>query len=305
MARRFLLAILALIIVLPACTAMPQYFPDADVTTTPLPTLNPEEGLEVIAPAAQLVYEGKTIQSRVDIGDLLAWSPDSQSLAYVSPANRSWGWGIGDAAFYSMTSGETSFTSGVPIAGDLTWSPDGSKLATVGYLSDKNFHTIYIISRKGESIQDIFPSGSPTDTYDSMKGIVTWVDNAIIKINESCGIDCLRTVDVDTLTTQQSNATDARKATDTSLLILQPTPSTQLIRNWEMPLASPDGSKITYLDARGQAWLIDLPNKLKYSLYNDADQIIEMKWSANSESIAIRTIQRVLIYQFNKASPPQ
>lgn len=295
---KLMLAFALVILLLTGCTSN-----DADIitqleTATPLPTTNPEEGLQVTATQACQIYRGAGIQSRVASGDMIAWSPKSDMLAYIAPVNRTWAWGVGDLAFYTLSTKQENFTTGIPFSGDLTWSPDGSKLAAVTYDSNANFHSVYVVSPNGLSTQNLFPGGEPTDTFDSMKGILNWVDNASVVINESCGIDCLKTLEIDTLTMQQALRADARKSTDTSLSILQPTLAVEMVRNWSQPLESPDTTKVVYIDTRGQAWLINVGEKTKYSLYNGVDEIIEMKWAPDSKSLALRTSQNVLIYQF-------
>jgi Tol biopolymer transport system component len=99
------------------------------------------------------------------------WSPDGSSIAFVT--NRD-GWvppdrGIGNSEIYVMSAdgtGQINLTNALGTDSDPAWSPDGSKIAFVGYrdanqiFSEENYD-IYVMNADGTGLTNLLNHCTP------------------------------------------------------------------------------------------------------------------------------------------------
>jgi uncharacterized protein YceK len=139
------LLVLTFIILLSSCsstlgnTNSAQATQEVLQTTVPLPTQFASANLKWTASQACMVKEFTSMQTDIPQGDLIAWSPAAEVLAYVEPAAQGWGQYVGKASNYDPKTDQSMVLSlDQSVFGDLTWSPDGNSLAYVildhGYL---------------------------------------------------------------------------------------------------------------------------------------------------------------------------
>jgi hypothetical protein len=186
----FLLSTLLLVLVACTDTIATPTETDTDVLLTaqaanPLPTEMSAQGDRVAASAACQVQEFIPVGVTSDYldtkqGDMLAWNPVRDELAYVRPANGRWGWFVGDLVVYNFElQKEIYATSDLEVMGDITWAPDGSNLAYVVLNPDEKVYTVYVGGLTSSLSVDIFGSSAKTDDYSSAKGILDWVGNTM------------------------------------------------------------------------------------------------------------------------------
>ena len=127
-----------LLLVLSACSILGGA-PD-EPTPTPVPTSS-IPGLEVISPQACQVAEQAMIRIENPQGDLIAWSPVENSVAFIASTQGS-SWNVGE--LHSI--GEPLFDNpkklAAQVAGELDWSPEGTIIAYVGLRRSDNLYTV-------------------------------------------------------------------------------------------------------------------------------------------------------------------
>jgi Tol biopolymer transport system component len=217
---------------------------------------------------------------------MLAWSPVGNSLAYVTPVNEKWGWFVGDLVIEDMTSQKAVYTSqDIEVAGDLTWSPDGSQLAFVVLDPKVKVYTVDVLDLSSGKVQDAFGNSAATDQWSAPKGIDKWSDSHTLLMNASCDVDCSRLYTYDTQSGQLTfdTTSDTRKADDHSLdLVNQP--------------SSPNSRWQIVSDNNNNVWTSSTVNH-QASVILTGTTINEIKWSGDSSYLALRTDDSVLIYQ--------
>jgi len=267
-----------------------------EATPTPLPTINPTEGLRVTVSKACRLAALPTIQVDEVSGDLMGWNSDSSIFAYIAPVNGQWGWYSGNLVLISMDTGETSATRDIKASGDLTWSPEGNRIAFIGLQTPENIYTAMVLQISNMSVLDLYSAGAATDDYGSKKGILAWSGSSQVQVVETCGVDCSRVVGIDLIGQTHQILTTGRAQDNLSLEISNNLKGVTPQEDWLLTNASPDGAHFFYLDEDDQAWIVSSQDSSKYRLELDLEEVLESKWSPNSQLIAVRTNQMIFLY---------
>ncbi len=293
----WLLGLLLLALALAGCAPLAAEDEGAAATVTPLPGSSAEDGLQVRPPDACLAAEGAAIQVERPQGDLLAWQPGENRLAFVAPVGRSWGWSVGDALVAPLGEGEPLSTNDVDVAGDLAWSPDGGWLAFVALRASDNRYTVYAWRPDDRTLIDLLGEGG-TDATGSLKGIVEWLDGNRLLISENCGVDCRSLVEVSVLGGVQRVREQIRENEDDSLQVSlhQPLGFT-LYEEWLNANVSPDELRVFFSDEDGVGWIGYVEEGIKYPLDLGSGAPLESRWSDDGQYLAVRTDQRVLVFE--------
>jgi hypothetical protein len=289
-----LLLILALgltsLLVLSACSTTSSTSPvtDADILLTaqaasPLPTEMSGQGLRVVPAEVCKMQEFvpiKTADQQSGFindpqGDMLAWSPVRDELAYVRPFNGKWDWFVGDMVVYDLELQKEVYTSSnLEVFGDLTWSTDGANLAYVVLNPKENAYTVYVGGLTQSLSTDIFGASAKTDDYSSKKGISGWNSATDVVVTSSCGVDCSTIYNYNTQTQVLSKQNETRKNEDKSLVLVNQT-------------TSPDKKWNVAVDESNNVWLSDV-SAGKASIISTGSAVSEIKWSSSSKYLAIR-----------------
>lgn len=295
------LVIVGCIGILAGCSVIGPERDNVDSTPTALPTTNPEEGLRVTVSTACLVRALPTIHTDEFSGDMLAWDPNGEILAYVAPQNHEWDWYSGNLTLISMETGEERATRDISVTGDLTWSPDGSRIAFTALETTDNIYTVRVLLISDFSTIDLYSAGAATDEFGSRKGILRWTDNGRLQVVETCGVDCSRRVEINLVGQQQRVVDSGRKEDNLSLEIELNQASAAINPEWTSANVSPDKTRIFYSDEDGLAWLAVPDEGYKYRIDLELGDAQESKWSPNSQLLAIRTNEKVYIYDMECA----
>ncbi len=291
-------ALLLSILLLAGCAPLAAVDEAAEATATPLPESSTEDGLTVQPPDACLAAEGAVIQLLQPQGNLLAWQPGENWLAFVAPVGRSWGWSVGDAVVAPLGEGEALSTSDVRVAGDLTWSPDGIWLAFAALRASDDRYTVYAWRPADRTLIDLFGEGGGSDPTASPKGIVEWLDGNRLLISEGCGVDCRSLVEVSVLGSELRVREQIREAEDGSLVVdLNQPAGFGLNPDWLNPNVSPDGLSVFFSDEDDVGWIGSIEEGIKYPLDLGSGAPLESKWSEDGRYLAVRTDQRVLVFE--------
>lgn len=287
-------------------------------TPQPTPTMDPS-GYREVPPQACLAGDWQTIQTERrqggivswQRGDLIAWQPQQggsdgvDRLAYLAPIAQS-SWFTGQL----MIAPGPDFTEHIPIAlhvqvaGDLTWSPSGERLAFLALRPEDGLFTVMSVRADGSELVDLLPAElARTDTYTSEKAILGWKDDTTIEIITSCGEGCRLAYDLD--------------VTQSAMILPEPTPIDdyhKLKENLEIeqhvleytpeafpksvtqPKWSPNELLIDYLDKSGILWILDTREKVHYKVDIGLRSVYETKWSPRSDNLAIRAEDRIFVF---------
>jgi len=126
--------------------------------TVPIPMPVPVPSIPLIIPAqscllSNLPAKGEKLLQQANV---LAWSPDSHSLAFLGPGE------IDDSLLGTLTlvegpGFETPHHLASNVVGDPAWSPDGSRIAFVAFRSDDELGTVMTVNADGSGLHDLFP----------------------------------------------------------------------------------------------------------------------------------------------------
>jgi dipeptidyl aminopeptidase/acylaminoacyl peptidase len=284
---------LLLLLALAACSSgdtTTTELSDADALATAqaasvLPTQMVGQGMRSAKSTACLVWEDVSISTDTNQGDLLAWSPDGKSLAYVRPANGRWAWFVGDMVVYDFDSEKETYTSSdLEVFGDLTWSPDGSALAYVVLDPTAEIYTANVINlTTGTDISIFSGEAAKTDEWSSTKGISSWTDANSVVVTSSCGLDCSRIYSYNINSGVMTISGETRKKEDLSLTLIN-------------GMTSPDGVWQIEVDNLDNLWLANSETGRAFILLA-ATPVSEIKWSQDSQYLAIRIEEKVQVYQ--------
>lgn len=290
---------------LPACGALgggAAAAPTATLATVPQPPVD-THGYQFIPLPLCVTAEFTAVQTdeangRLQ-GDLLAWSPDGSTLAFLAPEDRHWGWFTGRVVLATLT-GETPVerVMKAPDAyGDLVWSPDGTAIAFVALRPQEKLYTVMVADTATGDWIDLFPGDAARlDEWSSLKGILGWEDATYLRVTASCGADCMQPYRADSVTGALEELERTRKVTDASLTII---PSVQeydpaAFPQMRNPNWSPDGRYIVYADGRG-LWLIDTQAQTLRGLRVTLPLLQEVRWNGDGRRVALRTNDQVLV----------
>ena len=230
------------------------------------------------------VAELVSIQTDKPQGDLLAWSPTGHELAYVEPVNQYSGFYVGEISVYDAAKKESVFTSkDHAVFGDLTWSADGSALAFASLDQAVGIYTVKTVTLADGMETDIFGDAAKTEDFASQKGILSWTSETELIVTSVCGSDCVREYQYNPVSQILNELQDIRYNENTSLTLVN-------------DLTSPDGKWMINIDNKNNTWLTStLDNRI--SLLLAATSLKEEKFSKDSQYLALRTADKVIIYE--------
>lgn len=309
---RWIICIIPLFLMLGACSSKPKTVINSTPTSVVTPTpevsilLKPGVFSSTKIPADNcLLGTTSTIDIQDPQGDLVAWSPVQNTIAYVAPATgSSWSWYLGDLVTISNLSAVRTYTvSNGGIFGDITWSPDGKTIAFIARRFADNTFTVMTLHTDTGKLTDLFPDKEAhTDSLTSPKGIDKWVDNTNLIVSTSCDGDCVELIKVNALNgAKEAYSTGKiRKKDDHSLDItnLQPTSIPTSYPTMTDPNWAPDSAinALIYFDENGNAQFISgqsTPEPLGFGYYRNG----EIKWSYDSKFVAMRLDDNLYIYK--------
>src|SRR4030042_2428877 len=186
-----------LLLVASACTILGGV--SGEGTPTPEPTSS-VIGLQVVSSeACQLAVQGM-IRVEHSQGDLIAWSPVGETVAYVASTQGS-SWNIGELNILSAPTFDAPEKIASQVAGELTWSPNGLSIAYLGLPRSDELYTLGLAYPDGRASKDLFPGeAARTDGFSSQKAILEWIDEGRLRVLASCGVDCMQEMDFGVLT---------------------------------------------------------------------------------------------------------
>ena len=249
---------IGLLLLISACTFLGGT--KGDVTPTPMPTSS-VPGLQVISPEACQVAEQGMIRVEHPQGDLISWSPVTNTLAYIASTQGS-SWNVGELNILSAPLFDSPKRLATQAAGELAWSPNGITLAFLGLRRSDNLYTIGLAYPGGRASKDLFPAeAARTDDFSSQKAIIEWMDDGRLKVNTSCGIDCMQTMVFGVISGLSTPIGDPVQqewdlwSVNTNHPENTPLEYANLAGqlNW-----SPDESQIAYIDEAGNTWVINI-----------------------------------------------
>ncbi|MGE5123015.1 MAG: hypothetical protein ACM3H7_00735, partial [Acidobacteriaceae bacterium] len=180
-------------IVITGCTVFGSS--SKQVTPTSLPA-SPIPGLHVVSSHACQVAEQVMIRVEHSQGDLISWSPLTDSLAYIGTSSGS-SWNVGDLDLLSAPLFDVPDRIATQAAGELTWSPLGTSIAYLGLRLSDNLYTVGLAYIDGRAAKDLFPGeAARTDGFSSQKSVSEWIDPDHLRVFSSCGVDCMQGLDL-------------------------------------------------------------------------------------------------------------
>jgi hypothetical protein len=270
-------------------------------TPTPEPTSSIPD-MQVVSPQACLVAQQGMIRVDRPQGDLIAWSPTADTVAYIASAQGS-SWNVGELNILSAPKFEAPERLATQVAGELTWAPDATAIAYLGLRRADNLYTIGLAYSNGRASKDLFPDeAARTDDYSSQKSILEWINPGQLRVLVSCGVNCLQALDFGVLSGLSTPVGDPIErywdmwSVHTFHPGILPPEYVKLPGqlNW-----SPDENRIAYIDENGNAWVIiaDTDNlfPLEIGQYSTAT---ETDWSFDSQYLAVQVDQNLMIFSF-------
>lgn len=257
-----------LLALLAGCSAIPGLQPQgtqAAVAFTPTPMLGGyTRDNSLVCPVAQF----RTITSTEQQGNLAAWSPEGDAIAYITPRTE-----------HAMYSGDLVVATGADFSqrltvaeqawGGLTWSPSGEQVAFVSLRPNDNVYTVMVVGRDGAAPLDLFPgTEAALDDYASPKMVAAWPTEGRLRVYVSCGIGCYKELEV---------SVPGGTKTEVPSIIQTPEPtaiaglwrSPRNVRQYDAesmpelndPSWSLDGQHAVYFDQDGFMWVLSTANK--------------------------------------------
>jgi hypothetical protein len=258
--------------------------------------------MQVISPQACQVAEQRMIRVEEPQGDLIAWSPTADKVAYIAATQGS-SWNVGELNLLSSPAFDTPIRLATVVAGELTWAPDASAIAYLSLRRSDNLYTIGLAHPNGQASQDLFPDeAARTDDYSSQKSILEWMDAGRLRVLVSCGEDCMQTliIDVHSSLTSQVGATIQRSWDMWSFHTSHPASIPPEYANLPGQLNwAPDSQHIAYIDAAGNAWVINAGSGSLYPLdIGQYGTAAETDWSSDNRYLAVQVDQYLKIFSF-------
>lgn len=238
-------------------------------------------------------------------GNLIAWSPVGDDLAFLQQKDTSWY--VGDLAIGQAPNFQNVLDP-IPdqaVYGDVTWSPDASQIAFVALRSADNLYTVMLTSSDGKVLRDLFPGkAARTDNFASPKSILDWPSQTLLEVELTCGTDCVQTAQLDVANSTTNISSTTRRVKDRlggqiNRHVL--TYDSQAYPVMTYPNWSNDGKKVVYTNENGEIWVIDTTPKTRYSI--DLNRpALETKWSMDNRFLAVRTSRWVTVYSWGGCS---
>jgi hypothetical protein len=258
--------------------------------------------MEVTSPQACRVAEQRTIQVDETQGDQISWSPNADTVAYIAATQGS-SWNVGELNILSAPLFNTPERLATGVAGELTWSPDANSIAYLGLRRADNLYTIGLAYANASTSKDLLPDqAAKTDDYSSQKSILEWLNSNRLRVLTSCGLNCMQTMDINTLTGQSNLVGDPiHRNWDTwSVHNSQPAVLPTEVANLPGQLNwSPDEKRIAYIDKLGNAWVVNADAHTLYPLdIGQYGTATETDWSHDNQYLAVQVDQSVMIFSF-------
>jgi dipeptidyl aminopeptidase/acylaminoacyl peptidase len=317
------LVLISLFVLLTACGGSDDNTAQAssgNSTPVPTPTKDPS-GYQAIDPKSCLITDWSTMQSRQAQGDLIAWQPiaatpgsavQAPNLAYLAPASRS-SWFIGDLMLAKGPTFENrvELATGTYATGDLTWAPDGSRLAFTAYRANDNLYTVMVVNSDGNGLLDLFP-GDAANTGDStsLKAIVNWPSATELTVLSSCGVECAQSYTIKFADAATNTAPDVSAPTPVddyhvlaeNLKVQYHTIDIKAdefpkILQTKTPQWSPNNQMAAYMDKKDYLWLLSTDGKITYQLDIGLRNMDETQWSSDSQWLAVRAEDRIFVFE--------
>ena len=237
---------------------------DSGPTPTPLPTSTAPE-FPTVDDQSCLLAELEPMRTDAQQGDLIAWQPDEDVLAYVGPAlNSNWYSGTIMLASGPDFASPLNLAPEAHVFGDLTWSPDGSLLAYISLRISDDVYTIFTSSPQGGPAQDWLPGEAAfTEEGSSSKAISQWLSGQRLGVLSACGPDCDEITEINLNDGQISVIGEQIRRAKDRLAITTNQVDYDAEAYPYMPVAnwSPDGEKIAYFDEDDRAWVLLVEGK--------------------------------------------
>ncbi len=295
-----LILIFSLALILSACSSNNNSADNADITPTPTLAIVTKDNYSLEADRTCDLVDLIPIHSDKPQGTMIAWAPDGHHLAYVAPADRFWGWYEGDLVIYDVDGRkELQSTRDVRVAGDITWSPDGTKIAFIALHSPENRYTVEIYNLSDGSLTDLYPDLPATDSFASLKGIDDWTSNTTLDVSETCGIDCVDVVEHDLTTGQEQKIKEIRGDEDTSLKVITNQQFATSDLQWLLANWSPDINWVVFADSKDVVWMAQPKQQVKFPIDIQNDEMQESAWSPDSQYVAVRGLEHIFVFSVN------
>jgi hypothetical protein len=279
---------------------------DTGPTPTPLPTSS-VEGFPTVADQSCLITELRPLRTNQPQGDLLAWRPESNQLAYVGPAGSS-NWYAGSLMLASGPdfNKPVSLSPDKNIFGDLTWSQDGSLLAYASLRFSDGVYTISTSTAEGGAPQDWLPGeAARTEQGTSSKAVIGWLAGRRLRVLSACGPDCDEILEINLNTGEvgmigeQTRLTKDRLALRTHLATYDEKAYPYMIQpNW-----TPDEKKVAYIDEDDRVYVLQVGGKVQYILDIGVNIPRETKWAPDNHTLAVRTDDFIFVFDTECKKP--
>ncbi len=278
----------------------PEVTPTSEVTPSPTPD---DHGFPFVSSPYCKVAEWNTIQTEGPQGDLMAWSPVSDMLAWIEPG-KTGNWSAGNLTISSgkLLKNRTAINLDALAFGNLSWSEDGKFLAFVALRHSDSLYTVMTVDFSSDhpKVKDqLLDEAARTDDWGSDKAIVGWSGPRSLEAVSSCGPDCDVPITIDVTTnTWKAQANAKRKSLPEHWKIGNQLPvddPEQYPAMVEDPSWSQDGTFLAFIDERNNLWVIDLTEKTQTLLPYYFGYIQEIKWSSNSRLITVRNESRIYL----------
>lgn len=259
--------------------------------------------MKVVLPQACQVATQGMIRVEQPQGDLIAWSPLSDVVAYIA-STQGTSWNVGELNLLSAPKFDNPSRLATQAAGELTWSPDASTIAYLGLRRSDNLYTVGLAYPDGRSSKDLFPGeAARTDDYSSQKSILDWTSSSSLRVLVSCGVNCLQTTDINVRSGLSTSVGDPEERTWDMWAPHSFHPASipnELAKlpgqlNWSW-----DSRRIAYIDGNGNISVINVGEGTLYPL--DIGQFgtaTEADWSFDNQYLAVQVDQNLLIFSFH------
>ncbi len=308
--KRYVLIFLILMLLFPSgCSPespLSPLLPVSEATPTPevTPTATPNDnGYPFVFSPYCKVGEWNTIQTEGPQGDLMAWSPVEDMLAWIEPG-KTGNWSAGNLVVSSgpLLKNRAPLNIDALAFGNLSWSSDGKILAFVALRRSDTLYTVITVDFSGDRprVKDQLPDeAARTDNWGSDKAIIGWKGPAQLEVASSCGPDCDTPITID-LTTNTWRATSdiTRKSLQDYWKISNKRPvddPTLYPPMVEDPSWSQDDTMMSFIDERNNLWAINLPEKTQMQIPYYLGYVQEVKWSSNSRLMTVRNESQIFL----------
>ena len=272
-----------------------------EVTPTPEPTSS-IPNMQVVSPQACSIATQGMIRVDHPQGDLIAWSPVADIVAYVASTSAS-SWNVGELNILSPPLFDTPKRMATQVAGELAWAPDASAIAYLGLRRADNLYTIGLAYPDGRASKDLFPGeAARTDDFSSQKSILEWINPGRLRVLTSCGVNCLQRLDFGVLSGLSTPFSDPIERYWDMWSVHTFHPATLPPEYADLPGQlnwSPDERQIAYIDENGNAWVINVDAGSLYPLdIGQYGTVTETDWSYDSQYLAVQVDQNLVIFSF-------